>query len=562
MVVVSLFFAALAVFFPSPFSQAFGYFSPSRAMVPIEISVAELIRQRLEMQALEASGHPLYSSKALSEFYERRGFRPAWVRPDGWNRDATDLLNEIRTSDEDGLHPNDYHLPILHTLQNESPYLGSGQPALQAQTLADADLLLTDAFLLLGSHLLNGRLDPETLQPHWHATRREGHLVRELEIALESHQISDVFSALRPSYPAYGQLKQVLRVYKDLASQRGWPTIDTRTPITLGERGEAIRQLRQRLTATGLIQAQENPDEDLYDETLADAVRQFQAHHGLEPDGVIGPTTLSAINVSVEDRIRQVEVNLERWRWLPLNLGREYILVNIANFTLQVVSDAQTVMEMRVVVGKPYAQTPSFNAMMSYVVLNPSWNVPKNIANNELLKHVQDDPQYLSKYDFKVLEGWGKDSREVDPLTVDWARFQEMGLTYRFQQMPGPHNPLGRIKFMLPNPFNVYLHDTSTPELFKESPRGFSHGCVRIERPLDLAEFVLRTDPHWSRDAIVHAMEQGTEQTISLPKPIPVYLSYFTIWSDSTGNIHFPIDVYDRDAAVSQGLQQTPPELP
>jgi L,D-transpeptidase YcbB len=562
MIVVSLFFVALGVLFPSPFGQAFGYFSPSRAMVPIEISVAELIRQRLEMQALEASGHPLYASKAISEFYERRGFRPAWVRPDGGNKDATDLLNEIRTSDEDGLHPNDYHLPILHTLQNESPYIGSGRPALQAETLADADLLLTDAFLLLGSHLLNGRLDPETLQPQWHATRGEGNLVKELETALESHQISDVISSLRPPYPAYGQLKEVLRVYRDLALKGGWPKIDTPTPIKPSERGEVIRQLRQRLTATGPVQTEGNPDEDLYDEMLEDAVRQFQAQHGLVPNGVIGPRTVSAFSVPVEDRIRQVEVNLERWRWLPLNLGREYILVNIANFTLQAVSDAQRVMEMRVVVGKPYAQTPAFNAMMSYVVLNPSWNVPNNIANNELLKHVQDDPQYLSKYDFKVLEGWGKDSREVDPLTVDWARFQGKSMPYRFQQMPGPHNPLGRIKFMLPNPFNVYLHDTSAPELFKESPRGFSHGCVRIERPLDLAEFVLRTDPHWSRDAIVQAMEQGTEQTISLPKPVPVYLSYFTVWSDSTETIHFSNDVYNRDAAVSQGLQQAPPELP
>jgi murein L,D-transpeptidase YcbB/YkuD len=215
-------------------------------------------------------------------------------------------------------------------------------------------------------------------------------------------------------------------------------------------------------------------------------------------------------------------------------------------------------MSMKVVVGKPFQRTPVFTAKMTYLVINPAWNVPDSIAQKEILKNIKKDPQYLAKQNIKVLRGWGPQEKEADPETIEWSKISANTLGFRFRQEPGPLNPLGHIKFMLPNNFNVYLHDTPSKRLFSESVRTFSHGCIRIEKPIEMAEYVLHDDPLWSREKLLAEMEKGTEQTILLPHPVNVHFLYLTAWVDGEGVLQFRDDVYNRDKQLDEALRNKP----
>ncbi len=211
---------------------------------------------------------------------------------------------------------------------------------------------------------------------------------------------------------------------------------------------------------------------------------------------------------------------------------------------------------MKVVVGKPFQRTPVFTAKMTYLVINPSWNVPESIAQKEILKKINNDPQFLAKQNIRVLRGWGPQEKEIDPETIDWSKINANTLAYRFRQEPGPMNPLGHIKFMLPNKFDVYLHDTPSKRLFSESVRTFSHGCIRIEKPIELGEYVLRDAPSWTREKLLAAIEKGTEQTILLPHPLDVHFLYLTAWVDEEGVLQFRNDVYERDRQLDEALKK------
>jgi murein L,D-transpeptidase YcbB/YkuD len=297
----------------------------------------------------------------------------------------------------------------------------------------------------------------------------------------------------------------------------------------------------------------------VFDEDLDTGVRHFQRRHGLDVDGVVGPATLSALNASADERVRRIEVNMERWRWLPQDLGRRYVIVNIANFELDVVEAEQEVMTMRVIVGRDYRRTPVFSGKMTYIVLSPYWHVPPSLAVKDILPQVRSDPGYLSRKGFKVFQGWGADTKEIDPGSVDWSKVTGTNFNYRFRQDPGPVNALGRVKFMLPNKFDVYLHDTPSPDLFEKSARAFSSGCIRIEKPIELVEYVLRGDPKWNRDAVLAAIDRRVEQTVQLREPIPVHLLYWTAWVDAAGTVHFRDDIYSRDKLLAEALAEKPP---
>jgi murein L,D-transpeptidase YcbB/YkuD len=263
--------------------------------------------------------------------------------------------------------------------------------------------------------------------------------------------------------------------------------------------------------------------------------------------------------VPVEERVRQIEVNLERWRWLPEDLGQRYILVNIANFELEVVEKSKPVMIMQVVVGKPYWRTPVFSDRMTYLVLSPYWHIPPSIAVKDKLPLIRKDHTYLATYDIKVFQGWGAETREIDPQTIDWSKVTAKDFNYRLRQEPGPLNALGRVKFMFPNKFNVYLHDTPSRELFGKTVRTFSSGCIRIEKPIELAEYLLGGDAKWTRENILAAIDRRVEQTVRLPEPMPVHLLYWTAWSDEEGSIQFRGDIYGRDQLLDKALREKPP---
>jgi murein L,D-transpeptidase YcbB/YkuD len=299
------------------------------------------------------------------------------------------------------------------------------------------------------------------------------------------------------------------------------------------------------------------PDATLFDATLERAVRTFQQRHGLDADGIVGLQTLAALNIPVEERIRQLEINMERWRWVPRELGPRYLLVNIANFALEVVEQNHPVLTMRTVVGRPDRQTPALQATLSQVVLSPYWHVPRRIAVQDKLPLIRKNPNYVAQQGFQVMQG----HHVVDPATINWSQMTSTHFPYRLRQLPGALNALGRIKFPLPNPFDVYLHDTPSRDLFHKSVRAFSSGCIRLEKPLELTAYLLREDPAWTPDKIRVASERPREQVVPLAHPLPVYVLYWTAWTDADGSVHFRPDLYERDKALGKQLHKDLPAI-
>lgn len=518
---------------------------------PSEELLAERIRTRLEVGSTLV---PLNRLAALSSFYARRSFRPAWSSEHGPNRLADELLNTLQRADLDGLEPADYYLAAIHALLDSVRVeTAQGKPP-TAHQLAALDLLLSDAFLLYGSHLLAGRVDPEALHRFWDANRRSADLSLVLQDAIESRRVARALQRLAPTHDGYRRLRDALGRLRALAARGGWKPLPDGPPLKLRDRDPMVALLRERLTREGDLRDDDQPtDALLFDEAVEEAVRQFQLRHGLEVDGIVSADTRAELNVSVARRLEQLRLNMERWRWLPQDLGRRRIVVNIAAYELEVIEDEEIVLAMRVMVGRRYRRTPVFSDTVRYIVLNPSWYVPRSIAVSDLLPKIQKDPTYIERYGMRVFEG-SAPSQPVDPDSVDWAAVTPDNFSYRLHQEPGRLNALGRIKFMFPNDYDVYLHDTPSRDLFAEPQRDFSSGCIRLEQPLELAVYLMKKDGRWKREALERALDEGMERTIYLPRPTPIHLLYWTAWAEEDGAIHFRPDIHALDQILAKSL--------
>ncbi|MBI5968857.1 MAG: L,D-transpeptidase family protein [Deltaproteobacteria bacterium] len=525
--------------------------------------VSDVLRGRMEAAGtplrILCRGELICESVLLPPFYERRSFLPAWSADDGPRPEVDSFIRGLQQAGQEGLRAEDYHLSNIKTLLAELRQDMALKRPLSPEKLADLDLMVTDSFLIYASHLLTGRVNPETIQAEWYAQSRKANLDRILQIALDSQQTENVLQGLLPRHPGYGRLRQALRDYRNIAQKGGWPSVPSGPKMRQGDSGRRVRILRARLVSTRDLQPVPKKSAPLFDESLDRAVRKFQLRHGLDIDGIVGPATLAALNVPVEKRIRQIEGNMERWRWLPQDFGSRYILVNIAKFGLEVIENGRPVLTMRAIVGKPYQRTPVFSAQMTYLVLRPFWHVPPSIAEEEMLPLILQDPNYLAKNQIKLFEGWGSAQKEIDSGAADWSKVSADSFPYNLRQEPGPLNPLGRIKFMFPNKFNVYLHDTPSPELFKKTEREFSHGCIRIEKPIELAEYLLRGDPQWTRESLAEAIDQSIDHTVRLPEPIPIHVLYWTAGVEEDGSVHFRKDIYERDEPLREALEAKPP---
>lgn len=532
---------------------------------PVSDQVREALRDRIEAgrtgETLSACDERIHATTALAPFYEARGYRPAWTDAGGPNNQALALMGAIGAAGDEGLNPEGYHFAALSQNLERLRYGRGSDGDADPGILADLELLLTDAFLIYAGHLLSGRVNPETIDSEWLANQREADLNRVLEGALSDHHVAETLRGLLPVHSGYVMLREALKTYRQIEGRGGWVKVSKGPKMTKGQRGGRVVELRKRLSATGDLESGERQDGPDFDEVVEQAVRRFQSRHGLDVDGVVGRDTLSALNVTSEDRLRQIQVNLERWRWLPQDFGNRCILVNLADFRLEVVENGTKVMDMRIIVGKDYRRTPVFSGMMTYLVLNPAWHVPHKIAKLDKLPLIKKDPGYLSREHFKVFEGWGAGAKEIDPSVIDWSKVTRGNFRYRLRQDPGPWNALGRVKFMFPNEFGVYIHDTPSRELFKKSVRTFSSGCIRIEKPIQLAEYVLAGDLKWNIETIMAALETNQEQTVRLPAPIPVHILYWTAWVDPSGRVQFRKDVYERDRRVLEALRADPPTL-
>ncbi|GIX46261.1 MAG: peptidoglycan-binding protein [Candidatus Tectimicrobiota bacterium] len=534
---------------------------PNAATSPVAMPVREALQTLLDNVTSELpliEGATLRMPDLVQRFYAARAYRPAWGDAAGPNAQAEALLKVLAAAADEGLEPEDYHFSQLATMMAAVQQ----NPFLPAERLAALDVLLSDAFFTYGQHLVQGRLALAPAETAYLASVPQPDLVGLLEKALAAGDVTAALASLAPTHSAYRRLRQALARYRAIAAAGGWPAVPPGPALRRGDRGARVALLRARLAASGDLLGPLLPDEALseqplplddtfFDAALEQAVRRFQQRHSLEVDGIVGPATLAALNVPVAQRLEQLRLNLDRWRRLPRQLGSQYLLVNIPAFTLDVMHDDASVLHMRVVVGQPHRRTPVFNATLRYLVFNPYWQVPRSIATREILPRLREDPAYLRSHNFTVLEGW-EEARVIDPESIDWATLTPHTFRYRLRQEPGPQNALGRVKFMFPNRFHVYLHDTPAKDLFAKARRAFSHGCVRLERPRELAVHLLRDHPAWNEERVLAAIASGTRRVVPLPYPLPIYLVYHTAWVDPDGTVHFAPDLYGYDARAQE----------
>ena len=521
---------------------------PGRPVLAQALPLA-LVEEFTSGIAAAATDDEVETLTVLQRFYAARGDRPLWVQDTAAGPRAERLARLLAAADLDGLDPADYRSEEIAGLLT----------ATAPQPLARLEALLSLGLVRYAADLGQGRTTPHVADPELFVFRQEVQKDAVLADAATATDLASFIDGYRPQTDRYDRQKAALAEYRALALQGGWQAIPEGETLKPGMTDPRVGLLRQRLRLVGDLKpaddlAEAGGDANFYDERMVPAVKWMQYRHGLGQDGAVGKQTLAALNVPIETRIEQMILNLERRRWMPDNLGQRYIFVNLADQELKLVDEPRTLLDMRVVVGKPYSRTPIFSHVMTYVEINPFWNVPPSIARDELLPKIKQDVSYLAKNNYVLFSDWSSGANVVDPQTVDWSQVSRASFPYKIRQDSGDGNALGRVKFMFPNRFNIYLHDTPAKSLFSRSERVFSHGCIRVSDPPLLAEFVLAQTPGWDRARIDAAIASGERTVVTLREPLPVHISYLTSWVNKDGSVHFRSDVYDRDAALAKAL--------
>ena len=537
--------------------------SPSRAAEPGGPVALIGPTEALRIAILNRVGKVGNEQKALADYYAVPDAQLLWVDENGLTSRAKSVMEEIGKADDYGLRASDYALPKASGFDPKSPNA--------AASLADAEVKLDLAVLRYARDARGGRFDPERLDPNLDPTLA---LPDPLQV-MESIAIrSDPAAYLRSFQPAQPQF-EALR--KALIAARGGSVKDTvvRIPdgptLKLGVEHEQVALLRTRLE----VPAGDGAKEALFDASVDGAVKRFQKDHGVMPDGVVGPGTRRLLNqqhqqASSPARTRLILLNMERWRWLPNDLGSFYVTVNIPEFTLRVMDEGKPAFTTRVVVGKPDKQTPIFSKEMQEIVFNPYWNVPNSIKMEELLPSIRGGGEWFfggegGGWDTSVFERNGLrvaiGTKEVDPSRLDWNRIDIRSLN--IYQPPGPDNVLGTVKFLFPNKHDVYMHDTTQKNLFAKTVRAESHGCMRVQNPDQLALTILKQDQGWTAQKVASAIESGGEdQHVELKQKIPVYINYFTLWVNDDGSVSTFADVYGHDARMGAAMFGGPTPMP
>lgn len=523
------------------FSSGFGEISES---------IKKFIEGKPAGLSYQIDNENLLCGKELNLFYGNRYYDPAWSIRNSLSNNGFDLLNYIRQVGQQGLQPNDYHLYLIES------YFKKVLTSTTTDTtdLMKLDVLLTDAFLLLGSHLYYGKVDPEKEGANWKMKRKDPELRLDLKLeeALLENEVDNELNMLAPKYRSYWRMKDELAFFLKLDEQ-SWPVILSDKPVKPGDSSQIVPKIRERLIK--LRYGLSDTVSTIIDNELEEQLKMFQNDWGLNADGVLGKTTLEYLNCMPLKLMGQLKVNMERFRWLPSQMTEKHIIVNIANFKLDLIVGADTLISMRAVVGKETKRTPVFNESMTYIVFSPAWTVPNTILKEEVIPQLLKGPGYLVKKNMKLFRN---DGTELAYSDVDWSKISESNFPYMVRQGPGPGNALGRVKFMFPNDYNVYIHDTPSRSFFARDARAVSHGCIRVEDPFDLAVLLLSDEPEWSPDNIRTAMQQTKEQTVLLKVPVDVMVVYLTAWTDGKDRIQFRNDVYNNDEKVLVALNQKP----
>lgn len=515
--------------------------------------VSTLIKSTLESLSadkdLKIAGERIHSIEYISNLYQKNNYQPFWTGPEH----IKDAISGLQHSYEDGLIPGDYHLDAILKLQKEMVAL-SRFFIQDPEQAANLDLLLTDGVIFYSDHLLYGKLDPVSLVPTWNFGFAP---IPDLNITSFKEYIAEIkitsrLLELRPDMNLYDSLLAKLALYRDIASRGGWDPVLAGGKIEPGQSDARIPAIRKRLLASGELSERDSISSNHYDVTLEKDMIAFQATHGLDADGVIGAGTFRELNVPVGDRIESIRINLERVRWVAGNMPSDYIIVNIAAFWLMIVQDNQVVHYTPVVVGKTLNKTPVFRDKMRYIEFNPTWTQPTSIVKNETIPKLKKDSAYLEKNHMVLLDTKGN---VVPTSKLDFKNLSPSRFPYLVRQEPGPWNALGEIKFMFPNDYDIYLHDTPSKSLFNKASRAYSHGCIRVKNPVDLAVKLLE-GTEYDRKKINAIIATHETTRVNLPEPRDILLIYWTCAIDRNGKLFFVPDIYERDMAVLRDLDK------
>ena len=487
-------------------------------------------------------------NEALQQFYAARWNQPYWMNRQGPKPIVAGLIDTLRHADFYALNSDDFSDVI--SLQERD--WRQSEPI----DLARAEIRFMQAALLYGRQASAGRINPKktgravSIQP-------DAPDPAKLLDRMSNHENPGLYLRnLHPQTAEYARLREVYLDYRNIEAKGGWPTIRRSGSLRMGRKSKHAATLRQRLFLSGDLPPGASKDNPLFYSELREALQRFQKRHGIKPDGVVGVKTRAALNVPVKKRIEQIALNLERRRWLPDDLGQRHVLVNQPEYLLRVVENGKSIHQTRVVIGKPSQQTPEFSDEIELVVLNPYWNVPRSIATKEILPILRRNPGYLSRKGMQLVNSRGK---SVSPYRINWGNMSRRSFRYNIRQRPGSRNALGRIKFLFPNKHSVYLHDTPSKSLFRRSRRAFSHGCVRVQDPLKLAEVLMKPQFGWTKKTITRKISSRRNQAVRLKQSIPVHLTYHTVWMGEDGNVHFSEDMYGRDQSLATALNQIVP---
>ena len=343
--------------------------------------------------------------------------------------------------------------------------------------------------------------------------------------------------------------KKELEKYMAIRADGGWESVTLTGKLDPGKSAQGVMSLRERLLVTrDYIPCDESNEDLVYDMCLQEAVKRFQARNGLATDGVVGPGTLGVLNKSVEERITTIRLNLDRLKWLNERAGNRHVIINIPDFQLYFEENGTMIQTMRVITGTPKHPTPIFSDTVEYIVLNPYWNIPKSIIQKEMIPKLLRNPNAMKKQKIEIYNGWGKDAAKVDPASVNWSKYRySKHMPYRFAQTPGTHNALGKVKFLFPNKFSVYMHDTPTKPLFKKNKRAFSHGCIRLQQPRELLQTFTTFNSNINFEEAQETLKGKKKKYFNLQQKVPVDVIYLTAWVDYDGKIQFRNDVYGYD---------------
>lgn len=510
----------------------------------------EVIEQKIiahnQGSPLAADGIELFSQIELPKFYFNRDFELAWT--DEKNRN--DLLESINASFDEGLSPEDYHLEKISKFLNKADY-----KELSKTNAAQVDLLMTDALILYASHLISGKVEQSKLRSKWDVdlNPRPDNVDSLLTVTLYNKKIKPALEAVKPSHYLYKLMKFHLKEYREIAKNGAWSKIPEGKTLKKGMSDKRITIIRTYLITTKDLKNTTSSNNEEFDEELEDAVELFQKRHNLTIDGAIGKGTIEQMNVSVEERIAMIRLNLERFRWAFHEPDNDFLMVNIAGFHVKRITNKQEVFDSRVIVGKYHKESPIFKDQMTYIEMNPTWTLPYSIATHETLPKLKKNPNYLSEKNMIIMDRNGK---VLDASKIDFNQYSVGNFPFILRQTPGPWNALGEVKFMFPNKYAVYLHDTPSRGLFNRQDRAFSHGCIRTENKWELLMSLMDDPDVWNMDKINQILKSGKTTRITLPKPVNIYIMYWTSRVDQQNLIYFMKDVYKRDGAVLKALNE------